>query len=776
MRRSLAPAVPHVDARGSRVSGFFTFRLELPSTNRVLRQTLPATTVSICRVAWATGAFNRSVRATATMEPPAKRLRILQSVEVDETNPKYIEAKQKQQQKFKSRLERIFDKYGNMHESMSDEIDFKTGKVVVDRGHIRRVQRQMQRNGPSLVDNLLEPALAQAEDSEEEEGQFESEDELAPTQTARKERSVEDKERAAQPSWQQNTPVIARTPQTVSVTLPQRVQIPNTPNQATDLYQQIQQTPLDQQTQAALVANLNQIQAAQQALASLLSILQSTPNGQTPLVPNTALPPQTSASDNVRPAADPRWYFPPISAVKEVPPTEPRRSSPPPVDQAPQQTECPYVPSSPPVPRRKSPKVRIQKRPSTISSKQNPQSRQEIKERPSSLHTPAVPSNLNVDTDTVSTDTPTRKAKRIRSTREYVFTEEDCIYIRKMTEVNKMTLKDVKESKPQWSDWPLSMFYSRWQGYRKERKLHPQKRQRIGATADQNAPSPPEHDEHFFSSIEIPETSSAEHRLPTPNSLAQDSARLDRAVLLSSSHFDDDELDLLSLAGDALSIRSSPGDEDYPTPDEPLPSIEGAEFRNEDDLQFEMLKAEQSPTPAPNPPPGTKPLPSTIPETQESLIAASPPPTIARKPVSASASRSSKPAAPKATLRAVSTASSDIDLIGPTDDKSTTPCATYIKRESLTPLASTILCSSPVATLKTPRPFFNPLSSGVEAKSTGKLNRRAYLNDVKKSWAKGKGRTPGSQAKKRGRMSLGGCVKEVTRARVGGESEDELAL
>ena len=714
--------------------------------------------------------------ATATMEPPAKRLRILQSVEVDETNPEYIEAKQKQQQKFKSRLERIFDKYGNMHESMSDEIDFRTGKVVVDRGHIRRVQRQMQRRGPSLVDNLLEPALAQAEESGEEEEQFESEDELAPTQTTRKERSVEDKERAAQPSWQQSTPVIAETPRIVSSTLPQRVQIPNTPSQATDLYQQIQQTPLDQQTQAALVANLNQIQAAQQALASLLSILQGTPNAQTPLAPNMALLPQTSASDNVRPAADPKWYFPPISAVNEIPPTEPRRSSPPLVDQALQQSECPYVPSSPPVPRRKSPKVQVQKRSGTISSKQNSQSQQKSKERPSILHTPAVSSNLNIDTDTVSTDTPTRKARRIRSTREYVFTEGDCVYIRKMTEVNKMTLKDVKESKAQWSDWPLSMFYNRWQAHRKKRKLHPQKRSRTDVMAEQNAPSPPGQEEHFFSSIEIPETSSAEHRLPTPNSLAQDSARPDRAVLLSSSHFDDDELDLLSLAGDALSILSDHGDEDYPTPDEPLPSIEGAEFRNEDDLQFEMLKAEQSPTPAPNPPPVTKPLPSTIPETQESLVAASPPPSKAHKPVPTSAPRSSRRAAPKAALRALSTASSDIDLIGATADVPTTPRATYIKRESITPLASTILCSSPVATLKTPRPLVNPLSSGVESKSTGKLNRRAYLNDVKKSWVKGKGKTPVSQAKKRGRVSLGGGVKEVKRVRVGGESEDELAL
>ena len=81
-----------------------------------------------------------------------------------------------------------------------------------------------------------------------------------------------------------------------------------------------------------------------------------------------------------------------------------------------------------------------------------------------------------------------------------------------------------------------------------------------------------------------------------------------------------------------------------------------------------------------------------------------------------------------------------------------------------------------MATLKTPRPLANTLSpSGVESKSTGKLNRRAYLNDVKKSWAKGKGKTPVSQAKKRGRVSLGGGVKEAKRVRVGCESEDELA-
>ncbi|KAF3001519.1 hypothetical protein E8E13_009257 [Curvularia kusanoi] len=726
------------------------------------------------------------------MEPPAKRLRILQSVEVDETNPEYIEAKQKQQQKFKSRLERIFDKYANMHESMSDEIDFKTGKLVVDRGHIRRVQRQMQRKGPSLVDNLLEPALDQDRDSEGEEEQVESEDELAPTQAAKKERNLEEKEGTAQPSWQQSTPAIAKTPRVVSSALPQVAQIPRTPNQTTDLYQQIQQTSLDQQTQAALVANLNQIQAAQQALASLLNILQGTPNGQTPQASYAAFTPQVSAIDNVRPAADPKWYFPPISAVKEAPSIG-HRSSPPRIDQAREQIECPSVPSSPPVPRRKSPRVQIQKRRNTTGRNHG---RQVSEEKLSSLQTRAVTENtttLRINEDTTSTATPTRKGRRVRPSTAYTFTDEDYIYISER--VDTMTLVDIKASQKKWSGWPKSTFYNRWQACRKDRQLHSKKPPKTDKTASQTAPSPLDQEEHFFSSVEIPETSSAEHRLPTPNSLEQDN-QVERAVIPSSSHFDDDELELLSLAGvdsddnDRLRLHSYHGDEDYPTPDEPLPSIEGAEFRNEDDLQYEMLKAEQSPTPQP------PALPSTIPETQESLVVASPPRQHHRRPFA-------PPAPLKPTKRAVSAdndSDQDIDLIASHSDFAppTTPrVTTLIKREPLSSprtlppapafaSATALLCSSsPLVKLRTPaNRIQHPPSSEAAAKSTGSLNRRAYLNDVKKSWAKGKGRTGREGGKKRGfRTSLdSGFVLEkvggVKRKRgdAEGESEDELAL
>ena len=61
------------------------------------------------------------------MEPPAKRLRLLQSVEVDETNPDYIREKAQAQAQLKSRFESLFAKYENMPESMSDEIDMRTG-------------------------------------------------------------------------------------------------------------------------------------------------------------------------------------------------------------------------------------------------------------------------------------------------------------------------------------------------------------------------------------------------------------------------------------------------------------------------------------------------------------------------------------------------------------------------------------------------------------------------------------------------------------------------
>lgn len=705
------------------------------------------------------------------VETPAKRLRILQSVEVDETNPDYIAAKHEQQQKFKSRLERIFDKYESMHESMSDEIDFRTGKVVVDRGHIRRVQRQLTRKGPTLVDNFLGSAPGEDNDLREHEEQAGSEDELAPTQTRKRKRnSVEGSNEGSQ-STEQRYPAITATPQVVPTAIVHHHthQIPVTSNPAASILEGIQfpQTPLGQQAQAVFVANLNQtiVQAVQQVVAPLFSILQNTPNTQASPAHFSVPPLQVPISDAVRPAADPKWYFPPISAAKEAPQIEPPKSSPPVINAAPSTITNNNDFSSPLVPRRRSPKVHIQKRPGALKRSRDSQTLEASVERPQSSH--SLP-ETSIAINSCSTVKPTDQATQAQETRKpkwvrkYYFTEEDDAYISEKRKLHKMSFKEIQCSKAEWSEWPASAICNRWHNHLKGKKLDQRTASRSRLTAQNCLPTSEEQDEHFFSSIEIPETSSAEHRLPTPSSLEQEGKSIERTMVPSSSHFDDDELELLSLAGADVSdvqtrytldgeIDTSPG------PDEPIASVEGAEFRDEDELQREMLKMEESPTPAPQ----LKILPSTIPETQESVLAASPPSQthkVTEKP---------KPK-PIATQRAHSNSSEDLDLIGANDEPATP--RVYIKRESLTPQATRILCSSPV--LKTPRPI--PQSSGM-AKSTGKLNRRAFLNDVKKGWAKANGKSSGSQK----RRSLNVYPTEAKKAQIAlgaGESEDELAV
>ncbi|KAF1932183.1 uncharacterized protein M421DRAFT_416914 [Didymella exigua CBS 183.55] len=712
------------------------------------------------------------------MGSPAKRLRILRSVEVDETNSDYIEAKQKQQEKFKGTLEKLFAKYGDMHESMSDEIDFNTGKVVVDRGHLRRIQRQMKRKGPGLLDSLLAPELQQEYTPEEEEDHAESEDELAPTQTRKRKRdSLEDGEQTVQSSGRQKTAPITSPPQAASTAISQTnaPQVPNTPNPAANLFQQIQQTPLDQQAQAALFANLNQTiaQAVQQAVAPLLSILQNTPNGQAATALFSAPSPHLPATDSVRPAADPKWYFPPISAAKGAQPSDIYRSAPPRASEAQPQTKYCNEISSPIVARRSSPIVRVQRRQGAVKTHQSSRLPEPSVERPHSSHSlPALCPVVESKAASPSVHaTPGRKSRRIRSFHKYHFTEEDNVYISKRRVLQNISFQAIKASKTKWAEWPLSAFHNHWKNCLKDKDLHLRNAAGQVPVAQHASATSIEHEEHFFSSIEIPETSSAEHRLPTPSSLEQEESYLERPVMPPSSHFDDDELELLSLAGadisDVLSRHASQhADDTYPTPDEPLPSIEGAEFRTEDEvqdeLQREMLKLEESTTPEPVQP---KALPSTIPETQESVVVISTPSQ--NRSSNTQLNSKSKPK-PFPTYRAASDASDDIDLVG-TNDEPMTP-RIHIKREPSSPQATRVLSSSPAP--KTP--WTAPQSSGM-AKSTGKLDRRAYLKEVKQGWAKAKGNTGTVQR----RRSLNVLPAVRSRRRVqaeAGDSEDELAV
>lgn len=755
------------------------------------------------------------------MEPPAKRLRILQSVEVDETNPDYIEAKQKQQQRFKGRLESLFAKYEGMHESMSDEIDFRTNKVVVDRGHLRRVQRQMGRKETTLLNSFLETGPAQDDTSEkEDEGGTESEDELAPTQMPKRVTdSIKDPEKAAHSSEQHGAQPTTSPSHTAPVGLVQGnvLQVPNTPNSAANLLQHVQfpQTPLGQQAQAAFYANLNQTiaRAVQQAVAPLLSsVFQTTPTAHIPQAPLFSVPsPHIPETDNVRPATDPKWYFPPMAIAKDAQQMEHQRSSPPvirepaqnhsahseiskekatsSVTQASFTTVSPGImnkgeASSPLILRRRSPKVEIRRnldtrknkcKPTTTSrtrpkgaqydlvqrreleSSQRQQESVEISPSSQSLPTLNDDTNTSLELNPPIVATSGAKLKTMKGSRpRYHFTQEDDIYISKERELHNLSWPEIKSSKKKWSAWPLSTFYNRWKKHLKGKQLY---LLTDTVRVSSSSRTPVEHEDHFFSSKEIPETSSASHHLPTPSSLGQDDNHTERIMIPSSSHFDDDELELLSLAGADVSpepptLSYEEDEAAYPTPDDILPSIEGAEFRTEDELQLEMLKTEDSDYEEPLPPPV---LPSTIPETQESVVA-----------VSSPAQKSKTNAKPRhiLTYRAVSDSDDDIDLVG--NDAPATP---RIKRESLTPQASKFLCSSPA--FKTPGSapqFAGIVSSG--AQSTGKLDRKAYLREVKQSWAKGK--TP-RQTQKRRSLNVLPTARKRAWAEVG-DSEDELAV
>ena len=664
-----------------------------------------------------------------------------------------------------------------MHESMSDEIDFKTGKVVVDRGHLKRIQQQLKRK-ETMLDSLLAPgSVDQGATSDEGESRVESEDELAPAQVPkRKKGNTGEQSDTAQTLEHHGAEAIPSSSHSVSTQSVQEVapRVPNAPNTAANLLQYVQfpQTPLGQEAQAAFYANLNQTiaHAVQQAVAPLLSsVFQPTLRLQTVQAPTFSTPPDLPVADRVKPATDPRWYFPPISFAKDAQRFEHERSSPPVLKKPTQncsvqeevhtsrtdrsESEKPVETGISPVQRRRSPKVCIQKRANTPKSKHGAPAIQANSETPQSSKALSVLSNskdTHTDVDLAVGDPSGSSVKEDRPTcSKYHSTKGSGVKTGKKKASQNKSSKETKVSKEKRPNW---------RGRIKDKLRDLQDTPKRGSNVQQDLSTPHECEEHFFSSKEIPETSSASHYLPTPNSLGKDDSHLERSIVPSSSHFDDDELELLSLAGadasESLPANAFEEEEAYPTPNGILPSIEGAEFRNEDELQLEMLKTEESDEESMHP----IALPSTIPETQASAATGTSLSLEHRKNLP------TKPK-PMPIYRASSDPDEDLDLIGAANE----PATPLIKRESLTPhpRASIFHCGSPA--LKTPRPVLqssNPVIPETEA--TAKFDRRAYLKEVKQSWANNK--TPMK------RRSLN--VLSVARKRVWVEaesSEDELA-
>jgi hypothetical protein len=517
------------------------------------------------------------------MEPPTKRMRFWQSVEVDEENAEYIKAKQKQQQKFKGRLESIFEKYGNMHESMSDEIDMKTNRVVVDRGHLRRLKRQVGRKESMLLDTLgLAMEKEPDQEDEEEENAQDSEDELAPTQPVKSKDGEPEldgqrtKVSDAQSLLSDNIPSVLQHTNAPAASIPQlsTTQTPNTPNPTPNLLPLIQfpQTPAGQQAQTTFYMTLTQgigeLVHKAMAQSGLLP-----PNFSTPFT-NAAPPPTTpvTTTDKIAPATDPRWFFPPLTAATHQDTVV--QSSPLPVHMAASAAEQVDQAVGTALPHEHQEQILAGLTPLPVSH---------VRLQESS------PTRCRGTSPRVEV-----QRRRIRTAKKYHFTPDDDAYISKKKMVNHLSWVAIKNSQAKWKDWPASAISRRW-SLIKDQNLHLQTPLQACSNDDSGIINH-ESDEQ----MQAPPTNS--HHLPTPSTSEHEDDHNEVAKLAeapkgfsSSVYFDDDERELLSLAGsDVEEDHHLPEDEDITDPtseDSIIPSIEMSGFIDEDQLQQDLLES-----------------------------------------------------------------------------------------------------------------------------------------------------------------------------------------
>ncbi|KNG46573.1 hypothetical protein DDE82_001336 [Stemphylium lycopersici] len=468
-----------------------------------------------------------------------------------------------------------------------------TNSVVVDRGHLRRLKRQVGRKEAMLLDTLgltagRGPEEEEAEDGEEPEE--DSEDELAPTEPVKSDsaRHGQDEEQArtseddAHPLPSDDAPAV--TPHVATPIAPishfNPLQAPNTPNPTAGLLPVVQfpQTPAGQQAQTTfyttLTQGLGELVYKAMAQSGLLPL-----NCPTPFA-NVAPPPTTplTTADKIAPATDPKWFFPPLSEEAQQHVTA--QSSPPPVH--------PALPATGRTGRRLGTTLQHGHRgqAATVSSPL-------VKETPLvALHAPFAES---------SPIRPRRTSPRVEIQRrrigpptKYPFSKADDIYISRKKVVDGLSLTAIKESQAKWKDWPLGAFRRRWTLI-KDQNLHIHKPS-VALSEDKASGSGHEPDEQARTS---PMQS---HHLPTPSSSEHEDSRKEAdapmgepSELPSSAHYDDDELELLSLAGadveeDQQAFLDEERTPDAVPEDAVIPSIETPDMINEDQLQRDLLE------------------------------------------------------------------------------------------------------------------------------------------------------------------------------------------
>lgn len=89
------------------------------------------------------------------MEPPRKRQRL--SPESPNDNDLQI-ARARNDQKLKSLFEGIFEKYGKDFSDIGDEIDLSTGEIVINKGHVQRMEHEDDTGELTGVDSEEEGA------------------------------------------------------------------------------------------------------------------------------------------------------------------------------------------------------------------------------------------------------------------------------------------------------------------------------------------------------------------------------------------------------------------------------------------------------------------------------------------------------------------------------------------------------------------------------------------------------------------------------------------
>ncbi|KAF2118376.1 hypothetical protein BDV96DRAFT_643627 [Lophiotrema nucula] len=398
------------------------------------------------------------------MEPLAQRLRLHRSVEVDESNPDYIRKKREGEIALKNSFDAIIAKYEKMPESASDVIDMSTGRVAVDNGHLRSIQKQdptMQ--AAQFLGSFLEDNRGINLDDEDDW------DELAPAELSKPKRDEKNGsklvdedtrgprdaaiiEEGGQPGVSPAQGPAELVPQTPSAAL---ASIQPSPMPFTVPLPQNPQSLLTPEGQNAFILNLNLAmnQFVTNTMVSVTNIfgnaaglpMVSAPTPQAVVTPSN--PPATE--DSIRPGADPKWWFPPL------PPRAPRSSlaysSPIPAGNSERKRRKSFD-----KPSRSSPSKR---RAIQVVSVEIPA--EQVDARASDVQC-VVEREENVEISLPAVRVAGESRQQKDRNAKYKLSPEEDLYLIEQREIHETPWSTIRQSREKWKSWPVHALMNRY--------------------------------------------------------------------------------------------------------------------------------------------------------------------------------------------------------------------------------------------------------------------------------------------------------------------------